>query len=179
MRNLPGRVSKAALVAMARIVRLLGDEPDVQQGLESQARAVARLAERVPSAVDLVKEAGRAILELPRFRRQFSASNASPLGGRRRGGQFEVYRAHLTERRVPAQRVVEAFDVVKDRQPRGVPAREALALHELGLDDGHEALGGGDAPVAVKQLAGGPLVALEEAASTPRSREQEASSGSG
>ncbi|MDO9556042.1 MAG: hypothetical protein Q7J82_00450 [Coriobacteriia bacterium] len=39
--------------------------------------------------------------------------------------------------------VVEALDVVEDRGPRLRVVREPAALGQLGLDDGHEALGGG------------------------------------
>jgi hypothetical protein len=77
--------------------------------------------------------------------------------------------------------VVPPVDVLKrgeldllGRLPGPVP------VDELGLVEADGRLGQGvDAPIAVKQLASGPLVALEEAASAPRSREQETSSGSG
>lgn len=47
---------------------------------------------------------------------------------------------------MPADRVVEAFDGVEDRQPRGVPRLERVTVDELLPDRREEALGGGDAP---------------------------------
>ncbi len=86
--------------------------------------------------------AGDLTLELPRYRCHLRFDRCKSVSVLCEHPLVLSWRT-VAKCRVPTERVVEALDVAEDREARVVAPLEAFALHELGLEGSHEALGGG------------------------------------